>query len=132
MPAAGKRTMDLTGLWKIAEINALDKNFKQTWKATEGLDADDSVSEMQKTMAKTLYLFKEEGRFITIIPKNAVKDEGFEEYDEEHFIASAGEWKEEDGKTFVSTEENGEIEWTEAIPRDTKFEIFGFFRIERV
>ena len=44
--------MDILGMWKIAEVNAIDMNFKQTWKTVEQVAADESIHPMQKTMAQ--------------------------------------------------------------------------------
>jgi hypothetical protein len=124
--------MDIAGLWKIKEINAFGMDFKQTWKETEGLDSDEGVPEMQKIMAKTMYQFEQGGRYVTILPKEAAEDGGSGEYDKNHVIGSVGSWKEEGGRIFVSTEENGELVWNEAVPWGDGLELLGFFRIEKI
>ena len=125
--------MELIGRWKISEINAIGMDFSQTWKSTDGLDDDPEVPEMQKTMAKTQYVFEDGGRYVSILLKDLAGDGDYEEYDDCNIVSHIGSWKEEDGRYFVSTEENGEIEWNEAVPwGEEGFELFGFFRIARM
>ena len=120
--------MDIVGLWRIAELNAMDMSFNQTWKKVEGLDSDPDVPMMQKMMAKTTFVFKEDGTFLQLAPKEMAGGEG-EPYDDDHVIGHKSEWKEEGGKLLIASEENGEYEWSEVVPAGDGFEIFGFFRI---
>ena len=120
--------MDIVGLWRIAEMNAMDMSFKQTWKKVEELDSDPDVPMMQKVMAKAEFLFEQDGTYLQLMPKAVVGDDG-EAYDDDHVIGHRGKWKEKDGKIFAASEENGEDEWSEAVPTEDGFEVFGFFRI---
>ena len=120
--------MDIVGLWRIAEINAMDMSFKQTWKKAEDLDSDPGVPMMQKMMAKAKYMFEQDGTLLQLMSKDIVGEDG-EAYDDDHIIGHRSKWKEENGKILVATEENGEDEWSEAVPTEDGFEIFGFFRI---
>ena len=118
--------MDILGMWKIAEVNVMDENFKQTWKTAEQVAADDSIHPMQKTMAQGVYLFEQDGTFKQLMPKAIVGDDG-EPYDDKFVIGHVGKWKEEDGKIFTEGDEG----WQEAVPTDNGFEVFGFFRITK-
>ena len=73
----------MIGRWKISEINAIGMDFSQTWKSTDGLDDDPEVPEMQKTMAKTQYVFEDGGRYVSILLKDLAGDGDYEEYDED-------------------------------------------------
>ena len=116
--------MDILGMWKIAEVNVMDKNFKQTWKTAEQVAADDSIHPMQKVMAQGVYLFEQDGTFKQLMPKEIVGGEG-ELFDDKYVVGHVGKWKEEDGKIFTE----GDDGWQEAVPTDNGFEVFGFFRI---
>ena len=50
--------MDIIGMWKIAEVNVMGQDFKQTWRTVEDVNADASVNPMQKVMAQAVYLFE--------------------------------------------------------------------------
>ena len=57
--------MDIVGMWKIAEVNAMDKNFKQSWKTVGEMAADPEINPMQKAMAQMMDdepLYEEERR----------------------------------------------------------------------
>ena len=122
---------DIEGLWKITEMNAMDMNFRQTWKSVADLDSDPDVPAMQKVMAKALYLFRKDGTFLQLMRKEFDEDGEFEKYNDDLVIGKTGGWKEEDGKMFIAGEENGEPEWSEIVPSGDGLEIFGFFRISR-
>ena len=119
--------MDILGMWKIAQVNVMDKDFKQTWKTAEQVAADDSIHPMQKVMAQAAYLFEQDGTFKQLMPKAIVGDEG-EPYDDKFVIGHVGKWKEEDGKIFTE----GDDGWEEAAPTAGGFEVFHFFRIVKV
>ena len=116
--------MDILGMWKIAEVNVMDENFKQTWKTVQQVAEDDSIHPMQKTMAQGVYLFEQDGTFKQLMPKEIVGDNG-ELFDDKYVVGHVGKWKEEDGKIFTEGDEG----WQEAVPTDNGFEVFGFFRI---
>ncbi|MBR6101375.1 MAG: hypothetical protein IKP95_03015 [Ruminococcus sp.] len=120
--------MDIIGKWKIAEANVFDKNFKQTWKTAEEIQSDPGVNPMQKAMSRGVYAFEEDGTLLSLFPKD-MNDGSMEAYDDEFIIGNKSKWKEEDGKLFTATEENGELEWNEAVPTDNGFELLRFHRI---
>lgn len=116
--------MDIIGMWKIAEVNAMGNDFKQTWKTVDELNADENVHPMQKVMAKAAYLFEQDGTFKQLMPKEIAGDDG-EPYDDNFVVGHVGNWKEENGKFFTE----GDDGWQEAVPTENGFEVFGFFRI---
>ncbi len=116
--------MDIVGMWKIAEVNAMDKNFKQSWKTVGDMAADPEINPMQKAMAQAVYLFEADGTFKQLMPKEIAGGEG-EPYDDKYVVGHVGKWKEENGKIFTESDDG----WDEAVPTDNGFEVFGFFRI---
>lgn len=116
--------MDIIGMWKIAEVNVMDENFKQTWKNAEQVAADDSIHPMQKTMAQCVYLFEADGTLKQLMPKELAGGEG-EPYDDKYVVGHVCGWKEEDGKLMVE----GDDGWEEAPATADGFEVFSFFRI---
>ncbi len=50
--------MNITGLWKITEVNVFDQNLKQTWLTVEAINKDAEINPMQKAMAQAVYLFE--------------------------------------------------------------------------
>ena len=116
--------MDIIGMWKIAEVNAMGNDFKQTWKTVDELNADENVHPMQKVMAKAAYLFEQDGTFKQLMPKEIAGDDG-EPYDDKYVVGHVGNWKEENGKILTE----GDDGWQEAVPTAGGFEVFGFFRI---
>ncbi|MBR4628626.1 MAG: hypothetical protein IKO47_13205 [Ruminococcus sp.] len=123
--------MDVSGMWKIVEINAMDQDFKQTWKKVAEIADDPTVSDLQKMMTKSLYVFEEGGRFLQLFPKEFNDDPEAKDYDDRFVLGHEGKWKLEDGKLYA--EGDDEDEWTEFIPvgDDGTLEIFGFFRIAK-
>ncbi|MBQ8120412.1 MAG: hypothetical protein IJ172_06525 [Ruminococcus sp.] len=119
--------MDILGMWKIAEVNAIDMNFKQTWKTVEELTADENIPPMQKQMAQSVYLFEADGTLKQLMPKELAGGEG-EPYDDKYVVGHVCGWKEEDGKLMVE----GEDGWEEAPATADGFEVFSFFRIVKV
>ena len=116
--------MNITGLWKITEVNVFDQNLKQTWLTVEAIKKDTAINPMQKAMAQAVYLFEADGQFKQLLPKEIAGDEG-EPYDDKYVLGRVAGWKEENGKLFVE----GEDGWEEAAPTDSGFEIYSFFRI---
>lgn len=116
--------MDVVGMWKIAEVNAMGKDFKQTWKTVGELADDPNVNPMQKVMAQAAYLFEADGTFKQLMPKEVAGGDG-EPYDDKYVVGHVGKWKEENGKLFTESDDG----WDEAVPTDNGFEVFGFFRI---
>ena len=116
--------MDVVGMWKIAEVNAMGKDFKQTWKTVGELADDPNVNPMQKVMAQAAYLFEADGTFKQLMPKEIAGGDG-EPYDDKYVVGHVGSWKEEDGKLLVDTDDGFE----EAPATDNGFEVFHFFRI---
>lgn len=116
--------MSITGMWKIAQVNAFDMDFNQTWKTVEELTADPSIPPMQKNMAQCVYLFEEDGTLKQLMPKELAGGEG-EPYDDKFVVGHVCSWKEEDGKLMVE----GEDGWEEAPATADGFEVFSFFRI---
>ena len=123
--------MDITGFWKVSAVNAFDKNFKQTWKTSDEIAADDSINPMQKAMAQGAYVFAEDGTMISLMPKKFVPAGEGEPYDDTYVIAKKSAWKEEGGKLYSAAEENGELDWQEMKPVDGGYELFGFQRIAK-
>lgn len=119
--------MDIIGMWKIAEVNVMDNDFKQTWKTVDELNADENVHPMQKIMAQAAYLFEQDGTFKQLMPKEAAGGEG-EPYDDNFVVGHVGKWKEEDGKLMVE----GEDGFEQAPATDNGFEVFHFFRIVKM
>ena len=122
--------MSIIGLWKITDLNAMDKNFKQTWRSVDELLGDDSVHPMQKVMAHAMYLFNEDGKALQLMPKEIVGDDG-EPYDDKYVIGRIADWKDEGGKLFIAAEENGEPDWQELIPEGDSYIIFNMFKIAK-
>ncbi len=120
---------DILGMWKIDEINAIDMSFKQTWKSVSELESDAGIPDMQKTMAKSAFVFEQGGRLLQLMPAG-LAGEG-ERFDDDYAVVHEGKWKEEDGKIFASSEENGEDVWSEVVPLDGRIEVFGFFRLSK-
>ena len=116
--------MDIIGMWKIAEVNVMGQDFKQTWRTVEDVNADASVNPMQKVMAQAVYLFEADGTFKQLMPKEVAGGDG-EPYDDKYVVGHVGKWKEENGKLFTESDDG----WDEAVPTDNGFEVFGFFRI---
>ena len=122
--------MDIIGFWKITDINAFDKSFKQTWRTVEDVLADESVHPMQKVMAQGMYLFREDGKCLQLMPKELVGGEG-EPYDDKLVIGKEDDWKEEGGKLFIAAVEDGENDWQEAVPDGGGYVIFNMFKITK-
>ncbi len=120
--------MSIIGLWKITDMNAMDMSFKQTWRKIDELLADDGVHPMQKIMAQAVYLFREDGKALQLMPKEAVGGEG-EPYDDKYVIGMQTDWKEEGGKLFIAAEENGEPDWQELVPEGDGYVMFNMFKI---
>ena len=121
--------MDITGMWKISEVKVFGKDFKQSWKATADILADESISPMQKVFAQSSYKFEEDGTALSLMPKAIVPAGEGEAYGDEYVIAKKTQWKEENGKLFIAAEENGEADWQEMTPAGEGFEVFGYQRI---
>lgn len=121
--------MDITGMWKVSEVNVFDKDFKQTWRTSADILADGSINPMQKLFAQTCYKFEEDGTAVSLMPKALVPAGEAEAYDDEYVLAKKTQWKEENGKLFIAAEENGEADWQEMTPAGEGFEIFGYQRI---
>lgn len=119
--------MDIIGMWKIAEVNVMGKDFKQTWRTVEDVNADADVNPMQKVMAQAVYLFEQDGTFKQLMPKEIAGGDG-EPYDDKYVVGHVGGWKEEDGKLLVETDDGFE----EAPATDNGFELFHFFRIVKM
>ena len=122
--------MSITGLWKITDINAMDKSFKQTWHTVEDVLADENIHPMQKVMAQAMYLFRGDGKCLQLMPKEIVGDDG-DSYDEKYVIGRTADWKEEGGKLFIAAEENGENDWQEIVPDGESFIVFNMFKIAK-
>ena len=86
--------MDIIGMWKIAEVNVMGQDFKQTWRTVEDVNADASVNPMQKVMAQAVYLFEQDGTFKQLMPKEIAGGEG-EPYDDKYVVGHVGKWKED-------------------------------------
>lgn len=123
--------MELTGLWKIAEVCVFGSDFSQKWMTVEEMDADASVNMMQKVMAKTMFDFKDDGTVLALMPKEFDKDNEFGEYDDKYGVSNTFKWKSEDGKLYIAARENGEDDWQELVPNGEGFEAFGYQRITR-
>lgn len=123
-------TDDILGMWKIDEVNAIDMSFKQTWKSVEELESDPDVPPMQKMMARTAFFFEPDGRLLQLMPSDLAEGEG-ERFDDAYVIGKSVKWKEEGGKLFASSEENGEDVWSEVVPLDGRIELYGFFRLSK-
>ena len=112
-------------------MNTFDSDFNQVWMGVKDIEGNPEVPTMQKIMAKQRFMFEAGGRFLQLIPKESSPSKGFESYDDEHLISHVGQWKTEDGRIFVDEKENGEQVWSEAVPTENGFEVFGFFRLIR-
>jgi hypothetical protein len=123
--------MSIAGKWIISEVNAFDKNFKQTWRAAGDVIADSGASPMQRAMAQSVFVFEEDGGFKQLVPKELDAGGEYPAYDDSCVIAKVSKWKEENGKLFVAAEEDGQDDWQEiqSLPDGSGFIIFGFFKI---
>ncbi|MBR1393645.1 MAG: hypothetical protein IJ561_07400 [Ruminococcus sp.] len=119
--------MDITGMWKIAEVNAFKQDFTQAWMTVEAMETDPGVNPFQKIMSRYVFLFGEDGKYRQLLPKE-LDDGSCTPYDDKYVAGKVGDWKEEDGKLLLESEDD----WEEAAPTETGFEIFGFFRIEKI
>ena len=122
--------MNIIGLWKITDMNAFDKSFKQTWRKADELLADENVPPMQKAMAQAVFLFREDGKSLQLMPKEVTGGEG-EPYDDKFVIGHIADWKEEGGKLFIAAEENGENDWQEIVPEGDSYIMFNMFKIAK-
>ena len=120
--------MDVIGLWRIVEINAMDMSFKQSWRSVDDLDG---VPEMQRMMAKAAFMFEEGGRLLQLLPKEMDVDGGHEAYDDAYVVGQANGWKEEGGRLMVSNMDDSEEVWTEAVQAGDMIEVYGFFRLSK-
>ena len=128
--------MNITGLWKVSEINVVkvnreDHSITRTWRTSEDIAADGSVNPMQKGFAQSAYKFEEDGTALSLMPKAVVPEGEGEAYDADFVIAKRTQWKEEDSRFYIAAEENGEPDWQEMIPAGDGFEVFGYQRIVR-
>ena len=125
--------MGIAGKWIITDVNAFDKDFRQTWRTAADLIADSEANPMQKAMAQSVFVFDENGEFKQLIPKELDADSEYAAYDDSYAVAKKSKWKEESGKLFVAAEENGEDDWQEIVkaPDGEKLVIFGFFKIAK-
>ena len=124
--------MDIAGKWKITEINAFDKSFKQTWRAASDIIADGGTDPVQKAMAQSVFVFEADGGFKQLMPKAIDAGGEYPAYDDDYVIAKISKWKEENGKLFVAAEENGQDDWQEIQSvQDDGLVIFGFFKIAK-
>ena len=121
--------MSIIGLWKVSEVNAFDKNFKQSWRTVEDIAADPAVNPMQKAFSQAAYKFEEDGTLYSLMPKALVPAGEGEPYDDDYVIAKKTRWKEENGTFFAAAEDDGELDWQKMSPTDNGFEIFGYQRI---
>ena len=58
--------MSIVGKWKITDANVFDMSFKQTWRKVADVLADENVHPMQKGMARTVYVFEEDGKALML------------------------------------------------------------------
>jgi hypothetical protein len=124
--------MGIIGKWKVTDANVFGKDFKQTWRKTEDVLADESVHPMQRGLARTVYVFEEDGRALTLLPKGIVPAGEAESYDDDFDLAHAAQWKEEGGRLFISTIENDNIEWNEIVPDGEGYIVLGMHRIVKM
>jgi len=124
--------MSIIGKWKVTEANVFDKSFKYTWRKAEDVLTDESITPFQKVFARSVYVFEEDGRALTLLPKDLIPaDEAEGAYDKDFVITHTGQWKEENGKFFIATEENGNTEWNEIVPDGGSYIILNMHRIEK-
>ncbi len=121
--------MDIIGLWKITDVNVMDIDFNQTWRKVEDMLADESVHPLQKAMAQARYLFKDDGTWVQLMPKELDRDGKFESYDDSYVIGHTAGWKEEGGKLLTEMDGN---EWQEMVPDGDGFIAFSMFRIVKL
>ena len=121
----------IIGLWKIVEVNVMDMEFNQTWRSVEDLTADEAVHPMQKAMAQAKFLFREDGKALQLMPKALDTRGEHEAYDDSYVIGRETDWKEDGGKRYLSTVENGNVVWQEIVPSGDGYVIFDMFKIVR-
>lgn len=123
--------MSIIGLWKITDMNVIDMNFDQTWRAVDGVLADETVNPLQKQMAQSKFLFREDGRALQLMPKELDKSGRFMAYDDKFVISKETKWKNEGDRLFIAAEENGEADWQEIVHDGDGYVLFDMFKIAK-
>ena len=124
--------MGIIGKWSVTEAKVFDKDFKYTWRKVADVLTDGSITPFQKVFARTVYVFEEDGRALTLLPKELIPAaEAEEAYDTALAVAHTSQWKEEGGKFFIATEENGNTEWNEIVTDGEEYIILDMHRIAK-
>ena len=130
--------MDALGVWKIRNAQQFDAaTMKLVDKNVDDILADTSIPEDEKQMLRAKFIFKDDGYVYTALP---VPEEMPQEEIDEYLASGEAwlvdgllgierkEWKEEDGKLLVETDDGFE----EAPATENGFEVFHFFRIVKM
>lgn len=110
--------MDLIGKWQVVEVMQFDEEKGMIWTKVSDLLAREDADEEALMLAKTIFLFEENGSLTMLSP--LPEDVSQEEIDEAvaageislrdgQMVTGENHWKLEDGKLFADTGAEGEV-----------------------